>query len=112
MPNGKSDEILRSLLPAEDSDVEIKAPARLKARLYSALVREQQASGPLMGLSQTEVSGRGLCIFEKLVQISPIGEKAKEPFFCWRCHARVLAERFEGAPIYWANCPYADFQKR
>ncbi len=112
MPNGKSDELFRRMLPTEDTGTEAKAPSRLKARVYSALVGEQQASGPLMSLSETEASGRGLCTWEKLVQISPIGEKAKTPFFCRTCHARVLAERIEGAPIYWANCPYAEFQNR
>lgn len=112
MPNEKSDELFRRMLPAEDPDMEAKAPARLKSRIYTSLVHEQQASGPLMSLSQTEVSGRGLCVWEKLVEISPIGEKAKTPFFCRRCHARVLAERIEGAPIYWANCPYVSFQER
>jgi hypothetical protein len=28
------------------------------------------------------------------------------------CHARVLAERLEHAPIYWPHCPYVRFQNR
>jgi len=88
------------------------ASSRLKARVYSALVRAQQETGPLQSLTKCEEAGRGLCMWEKLVQISPIGEKAKEPFLCWTCHARVLGEHIEKAPIWWAHCPYADFQKR
>lgn len=94
---------------AESQEV---APSRLKARVYSALIREQQQTGPLKTLTESEEAGHGLCMWEKLVQIAPIGEEAKSPFFCWTCHARFLAEHMEKAPIYWANCPYADFQKQ
>jgi hypothetical protein len=112
MANNRNDNEFRQILQAEDLNHEARAASRLKARVYSALIREQQASGSLQNLSETEKAGHGLCIFEKLVQIAPIGETAKTPFFCWCCHARVLAETMEGAPIYWANCPYARFQKR
>jgi len=101
--------IFREVLQAE---LQEPAPSRLKARLYSALVRAQQETGPLQSLTKSEAAGRGLCVFEKLVQIAPIGEKAKSPFFCWACHARILAEEMEDAPIFWTNCPYAEFQKR
>lgn len=113
MPHTHKDEAFRHLLGAGNSNViEVQALARLKARIYSALIHEQQASGPLMSLSQTEVSGRGLCVFEKLVQIVPIRDEAKTPFFCRLCYARILGEKIEGAPINWANCPYANFQRR
>lgn len=112
MSNSRSDDRFRRIfLPAPDSSVEQKAPSRVKAHIYSALIREQQASGPLESLSGTQAAGHGLCVFEKLVQIAPIGEAAKTPFFCRSCHARVLAEKFEGVPIYWRNCPYAGFKK-
>ena len=87
-------------------------PSRLKSRVYSALIWAQQETGPLQTLTESEAAGRGLCVFEKLVQIAPIGERAKTPFFCWTCHARILAEHMQSAPIYWSNCPYAAFQER
>ena len=87
-----------------------RAPSSLKARLYSALIREQQKQGPLASLDATVAEGRGICIFEKLVQIAPVGERAKSQFFCQVCHARVLAENFHNPPIYWPNCPYVAFK--
>ena len=87
-----------------------RAPSSLKARLYSAMVRKQQESGPLASLQASSSAGRRLCVFEKLVQIAPVGEQAKSPFFCEICHARVLAEHIENAPIFWAGCPYVKFK--
>ena len=92
------------------AQAEDQAPSSLKARLYSAFVREQQASGSLASLDFSVAAGHGICVFEKLVQIAPIGEKAKSPFFCAVCHARVLAENLEDAPIFWPNCPYVAFK--
>jgi hypothetical protein len=92
-------------LPGEDCP---SAPS-LKARLYTALIREQQQSGPLEPLPETRNSGRGLCIFEQLVTIAPVG--AVQPiFYCSVCHARVLAERFDHPPIWWPHCPYSHFK--
>jgi len=88
------------------------APARLKASIYSALIRRQAESGPLASLSGTKASGRGLCVFEQLVEISPVSEAAKCFNCCSICHARILAERIENAPIYWTHCPYVRFQNR
>lgn len=88
------------------------APARLKSRVYTALIRAQQEEGSLETLSETKLAGRGLCIFEELVQIAPVGEAMKSKFYCTVCHARALAERMENAPIWWPHCPYASFQKR
>ena len=87
-----------------------RAPSSLKARLYSALVRSQQESGPLASLDTTVASGHKICVFEKLVQIAPVGEKAKSPFFCKVCHARALAERFDHPPIFWPHCPFVEFK--
>ena len=113
MSTRDSDEHLwRTLRELSSAESEERAPSRLKSRLYSALVRTQQETGALQSLTQSEAAGRGLCVFEKLVQIAPIGERAKTPFICWTCHARVLAEHLESAPVYWPNCPYAAFQKR
>lgn len=87
------------------------APARLKSRIYSALVRAQQSSGPLLDLVRTHAAGQGLCVFEHLVSIAPVGESLKSLNPCQVCHARVLAENLKRAPIYWNHCPYAEFQK-
>jgi hypothetical protein len=87
-----------------------RAPSSLKARLYSSIIAKQQASGSLASLDRTVASGYGICVFEKLVQIAPVGEAAKSPFFCHVCHARVLAETFDNAPIFWPHCPYVDFK--
>ena len=89
-----------------------RAPSRLKAKIYSALVRRQQESGALLSLSDTRSAGRGLCVYEKLVQILPVSEKAKCFNCCSICHARLLAENLETAPIHWSNCPYVRFQNR
>ena len=109
MTNSDVDRAFRQLfsdLPEAGEPV----PSSLKARLYSALIREQQASGPLASLNQTVAAGRNVCVFEKLVQIAPVGEKAKSPFFCQVCHARILAESFDNPPIFWAYCPYVEFK--
>jgi hypothetical protein len=105
------EDLFRKLAEDDGLAVEERAPSRLKARLYSALIRAQQQTGRLQSLTETRESGRGLCIFEELVQIAPIGERAKSPFFCWTCHARVMAEAMEHPPLIWGNCPYASFRK-
>jgi hypothetical protein len=89
-----------------------KAPSRLKAKVYSALLSQQIASGPLLSVSATEASGRSLCVFEKAVEVLPVGEGIKRLNFCRVCHARVAAEKMENAPIYWPHCPYSEFQNR
>jgi len=86
-----------------------KSPARLKSNVYSALVNHMEASGPLLPVEATETT-HGLCVFEKLVEISPVSQGLKTFNACSVCHARVLAERFEHPPIYWKNCPYVDFK--
>jgi hypothetical protein len=88
-----------------------RAPSRLKARLYSALVRTQAETGPLLSLPATKAAGHDLCPFEELVCIAPIGETAKCLNICRVCHARVLAEHFEDPPIWWPHCPYVRFKK-
>jgi hypothetical protein len=109
MANPDFDEF-RALLSRPDETGE-HTPSSLKARLYSAFVRKQQESGPLASLQQSATAGQALCVFEKLVQIAPVGETAKSPFFCEVCHARVLAEHFDNPPIYWPGCPYVAFKK-
>ena len=89
-----------------------RAPSRLKARLYSALVRRQEASGPLRSLAETKALEYGLCVFEDLWQRATSGEGAQGFNCCSLCHARVLAEHLEHAPIYWTHCPYVAFGKK
>ena len=91
---------------------DFRAPSRLKSRIYSALIGRQQSDGPLLNLSEVKARGRRLCVFEELVQIASVGESAKQPNFCRVCHARILAENVENAPVYWPGCPYAQFQNR
>ena len=86
------------------------APSSLKAKVYSALVLRQADTGPLRSLTENNARGHKLCIFEKLVQIAPVGESAKSLNICRVCHARVLAEHFENAPIYWSGCPYVELR--
>ncbi len=88
-----------------------RAPARLKSRLYSALVAQQAAAGPLRSLPSTQAAGGHLCVFEHVLRVVP-NEQVASMNPCRVCHARVLAERFESPPIYWPHCPYVDFQKR
>ena len=89
-----------------------RVPSRLKSRIYSALLKRQREDGPLLSLSQVKAGGRKLCVFEELVHIAPVSESAKQPNFCCVCHARVLAENIEKAPLNWLGCPYAQFQNR
>ena len=87
------------------------APARLKARIYSTLVKRQQESGPLLSLTETRAAGGGLCLFEQAWTISAVGERMERLNLCRVCHAQLLAEKMEKAPIYWSGCPYVDFHK-
>lgn len=109
MPDLDSERQMRALL-ADDQYGSEPAPSSLKARLYSTVIRKQQESGPLASLDASVSAGNGICVFEKLVQIAPVPDLAKSPFFCQVCHARVLAEHFENPPIFWANCPYVRFK--
>lgn len=96
---------------AEVQPEPVKAPSKLKSQIYSTLTLRQAASGPLASLTQTRAAGYGLCFFEELVRIAPAGQRMKSSNICRVCHARVLAEHLEIAPIYWPNCPYVKFQK-
>ena len=87
-----------------------RAPARLKSRLYSALVAAQAASGPLRSLPATKAAGRALCVFEQVLHVIP-DERITSLNPCRVCHARILAEHLESPPIYWRHCPYVDFQR-
>jgi len=88
-----------------------RAPASLKARVYSALVRRQVESGPLASLADSKLGAHELCVFEQIVCIAPVGDTAKSLNICRMCHARVLAEHMNNPPIYWNGCPYVQFKK-
>ena len=105
------DEFMERIADPVELDGSEHAPADLKARLYSALVRQQAQTGPLMSLPETKARGHRLCIFEHLVRIAPVSERAKSLNICRVCHARLLAEHMENAPIYWSGCPYVEFKK-
>ena len=103
------EELISSVAASAETGA-VRAPSRLKSRIYSRLMREEASSGPLLSLSDTKNSGGALCIFEELVRIAPVGAAAEGKNCCRVCHARVLAERVERAPIYWPHCPYVRFQ--
>jgi hypothetical protein len=86
-----------------------RAPARLASKVYSAIVLWMSESGALLDLAETQRAGGHLCVFENVLTVLPIGKDvlAKNP--CRMCHARVLAERMEHAPIFWPGCPYSEF---
>jgi hypothetical protein len=100
---------------AERTDAETepldRAPARLKSRLYSAMMLRHASTGPLCSLSTSKAQGRGLCVFERALELMPVGEPLKSTNPCRICHARVLGEHVERAPIFWAHCPYVEFRK-
>ncbi len=112
MSNLPDEEFLKRI--AEDvglTELELEpAPARLKAKVYSALMLKQAETGPLLSLTETRACGHELCVFEELVRIAPVGEAAKSLNICRVCHARVLAEHMENAPIYWSGCPYVELK--
>lgn len=111
MTDPKEDRLFEELAVESEGEPEERAGARLKSRLYTALVRRQAESGPIESLSSTRASGRPLCVFEQLVQIAPVGKRAKSVFICNTCHARILAEHLEDPPIWWPHCPYSEFRK-
>jgi hypothetical protein len=88
-----------------------RAPARLKARIYSALVNRLSTPGPLRSLAATRAAGGRLCVFEEALARLPVGERIGSMNPCRVCHARVLAERVDRAPIFWPHCPYAEFHR-
>ncbi len=89
----------------------IRTPSRVKAKTYSALIRRQQQSGPLLNVVETRRAGHGLCVFESLWANLPLAASAKCFNCCSICHARVLGENVEPPPIYWGHCPYVAFKQ-
>ncbi len=106
MATSPDEERIQRIADAVDLAAPNRAPSRLKAKLYSALMQQEAETGPLFSLSATHARGERLCVFEQLVRIAPVGETAKSLNICRVCHARILAEHFEAPPIYWPGCPY------
>jgi hypothetical protein len=110
MANLHDEQFMERIADEVELTESLVAPTRLKAKVYSALMQRQAATGPLMSLTETKACGNELCVFEELVRIAPVGEKAKSLNICRVCHARVLAEHMENAPIYWSGCPYVELK--
>jgi hypothetical protein len=86
-----------------------RAPARLKSKIYSALVSDMSGSGALLDLAATKRAGGRLCVFEDVLTIVGAGTDLLSKNPCRICHARLLGERMERAPIFWPGCPYSEF---
>jgi hypothetical protein len=111
MPDHNPDDLSFELLAAAEPEPRRASPS-LKSRIYSALQLRQSESGPLLSLTESKAAGRPLCVFENLVEIAPVGEALKSRNPCRVCHARLVAERWDNAAIFWPNCPYVMFQGR
>lgn len=108
----QDDELFSRLVQQTETAPSVeRAPSRLKSKTYSALIRRQEQSGPLLNIVETARAGHGLCVFESLWSHMPLGTSAKCFNCCSICHARLLGENVEPAPIYWGNCPYVAFKK-
>jgi hypothetical protein len=103
-------EQLLERLGREPDELE-RAPARLKSKIYSALIARLSSRGRLLSLAGVKGGGRQLCVFEHAIAALPLGERVGSMNPCRICHARVLGERLDAAPIFWPGCPYADFHK-
>ena len=99
------------LAEATDDRPQERAPATLKSRIYSALVTRMAVSGSLLDLATTKEAGGHLCVFENVLTLLPVGREIRTMNPCRVCHARVLGERMDHAPIFWPGCPYSDFHK-
>ena len=100
------------LVEASGPMAQERAPASLKSRVYSAMVSRMAATGHLLDLIETEKAGGHLCVFERTVAVLPVGTEIRSMNPCRICHARVLGERMQHAPIFWPGCPYSEFHKR
>lgn len=104
-----TEQLLKQLAAIDEDAADERAPARLKSKIYSALVSRMAEATPLLSLAATKETGAKLCIFEDAVAALPVGEQIGSKNLCRVCHARVLAERLEWAPIFWPACPYSQF---
>jgi hypothetical protein len=105
-----TEHLLERLAADEGDVVSERAPARLKSRLYSTLLARLAESGPLRPLDESRSSGARLCVFEAALTRLP-GDQIRSMNPCRVCHARILGERVEHAPIFWPGCPYSDFAR-
>ena len=100
------DELMRRSEQAGDSPE--RASSRLKSKILSKLIDLEQQEGPLRILSESRDQGEHLCVFEHAVALLPSDDlQSRNP--CAVCHARVLGERVENAPIFWPGCAYSRF---
>jgi hypothetical protein len=97
------------LAEATGDGTQERAPARLNSKIYSALLARMAESGSLLDLTETKRAGGRLCVFENFLTVLPVGAEIRSMNPCRICHARVLGERMEHAPIFWPGCPYSDF---
>ena len=104
-----TEQLLKQLAAVDEDAADEPAPARLKSTIYSALVTRMAEAAPLLSLTATKETGAKLCIFEDAVTAVPGGEQIGTKNLCRVCHARVLGERLEWAPIFWPGCPYSQF---
>lgn len=104
-----TEELLERLAVSDAGQSAERAPARLKSRIYSALVSRLAETGPLLSLDAIKQSGTPLCVFEEVVAALPSGAQIGSRNPCRICHARVLGERLDWAPIFWPGCPYSEF---
>lgn len=103
-------EALLARIGAADADVTPeRAPARLKSTIYSALVNHEAETGPLRALSASRADGGHLCVFEGALALLAPDTRLESRNPCRICHARILAEHLERAPIFWPGCPYSRF---
>lgn len=86
-----------------------RAAANVTSKIYSALVSRMADTRPLLDLRSTKEAGGHLCVFENALAVLPLGTDLHSRNPCRVCHARVLGERMEHAPIFWPGCPYAEF---
>jgi hypothetical protein len=99
----------QQLAEATGNLIDEPAPARLKSKVYSSVVTTLTRSGPLLDLKAVAEAGGRLCVFEHAVAMLPIGAGIRSINPCRICHARVLGERLQHAPIFWPGCPYSEF---
>jgi hypothetical protein len=85
------------------------APAPLKSKVYSSIVTNMAQAGPLLDLRSVKAAGGQLCVFEHALTMRPVGDSVRSMNPCRICHARVLGERLQHAPIFWPGCPYSEF---
>lgn len=87
------------------------APPTLRSKTYSAIVSRMAEAGPLLDLPATRAAGGRLCVFETAVAALPVRTKLHSLNPCTVCHARILGERIDNAPIFWPGCPYSEFHR-